>query len=89
MPESFLYPNPGEIWINDITAARLYEVLREIESRGIRETAHRTRSLASRIFRFAFATGRADREVTADLRGALAPQSVGHAARSLHGRSAP
>src|SRR5262249_30582664 len=73
MLESFLYPKLGDIWINDIKAARLYEVLREIESRGIRETAHRARSLASRVFRFAVATGRADRDVTADLRGALAP----------------
>jgi len=73
MLESFLFPKLGDIWINDITAARLYEVLRKIESRGIRETAHRARSLTSRIFRFAVATGRADRDVTVDLRGALAP----------------
>lgn len=73
MLEAFLYPKLGDIWINDITAARLYDVLREIESRGIRETAHRARSLASRIFRFAVATGRAERDITVDLRGALAP----------------
>jgi len=73
MLEAFLYPKLGDVWINDISAPRLYEVLREIESRGIRESAHRSRSLASRIFRFAVATGRADRDITADLRGALAP----------------
>jgi integrase len=73
MLDSFLLPKLGDVWINDIKAVRLYEVLREIESRGIRETAHRARSLASRVFRFAVATGRAERDVTADLRGALAP----------------
>jgi Arm DNA-binding domain/Phage integrase central domain len=40
MLEAFLFPKLGDIWINDITAARLYGVLRKIESRGIRETAH-------------------------------------------------
>jgi hypothetical protein len=46
--------------------------LKKIEARGIRETAHRARSLASRIYRFAVATGRANRDIAADLRGALA-----------------
>ena len=73
MLDAFLLPELGDIWLNDITAARLYEVLKKIEGRGIRETAHRVRSLTSRIYRFAVATGRANRDITADLRGALAP----------------
>lgn len=51
-----------------------------MEARGIHDTAHRTRSACSRIFRFAVATGRAERDVTVDLRGALAPVQRRHRA---------
>lgn len=48
-------------------------MLRRIESRGLHETAQRVKSLCGRIFRYAVASGRADRDPTADLKGALAP----------------
>ena len=47
--------------------------LRRIEARGKHETAHRVRALAGRVLRFAVATGRAERDVAADLKDALAP----------------
>ena len=47
--------------------------LRLIESKGAHETAHRCRSLCGRIFRYAIATSRAERDPSADLRGVLAP----------------
>jgi integrase len=50
----------------------MLRLLRRIESRGKHETAHRTRQRCSQIFRFAVASGRARRDVTVDLRGALA-----------------
>ena len=53
-------------------------VLRRIESRGALDSAHRTRNTCSQIFRYAVATGRAERDPAADLRGALPP------ARSKH-----
>jgi len=71
--EAFLLPDLGPRPIKEIKAAELFATLRKIEADGIRETAHRARSLASRILRFAVATGRADRDITLDLRGALAP----------------
>jgi integrase len=49
------------------------KVLRRIEGRGIHETAHRTRQRCAQVFRYAVQTERAARDVTADLRGALAP----------------
>ena len=56
----------------------LNQLLRPIESRGQLETAHRAKGLCSQIFRFAVATGQADRDPTQDLRGAVPPQNVKH-----------
>ncbi|MGH8471735.1 MAG: tyrosine-type recombinase/integrase [Gammaproteobacteria bacterium] len=65
----------------DITPAELLAVLRRIEARGALETAHRVLSDCGRVFRYAIATGRAERDVAADLRGALPPtRPVRHAA---------
>jgi len=48
-------------------------VLRRIESRGALEMAHRLKGLCGEVFRYAIVTGRADRDPTADLKGALPP----------------
>ena len=40
--------------------------------------AHRARQLVSLIFRYAIATGRAERDPTADLKGALKNKKVKH-----------
>jgi integrase len=58
----------------------LLSVLRKIEGRGTHETAHRAKQHCGRVFRFAVATSRAERDITADLRGALAPVSSRHRA---------
>lgn len=55
----------------EITAPELLAMLRRIESAGYNETAHRVRSLCGQIFRYAIVTGRAERDPSADLRGAL------------------
>ena len=56
-------------------------MLRKMESKGRYETAKRLRSTCSQIFRYAIATARAERDVAADLRGALiTPQPVHRAA---------
>lgn len=95
--ENFVYPYIGTRPIGNITAPDLLAVLRRIESRGIHETAHRTRALCGRVFRYAVATGRAERDVSADLRGALTtavtahhsaivePQRVGELLRAIDG----
>lgn len=55
----------------DITALELLDVLRKVEGRGKFETANRLRSICGTVFRYAVATGRAERDVAADLVGAL------------------
>jgi len=71
-----LFPYVGSKSIRSITAPDLLAVFRRLESRGKHETAHRTKQRAGQVFRFAIATGRAERDPTADLRGALAPVVV-------------
>ncbi|MEK7280828.1 MAG: integrase arm-type DNA-binding domain-containing protein, partial [Chloroflexota bacterium] len=66
-----LFPAIGHLPIADITPLILLQALRKIEGRGALETARRARQYASQIFRYAVATGRAERDTAADLRGAL------------------
>ena len=66
-----IFPYLGDRQISDITASELLEVLRKIEARGSVDQAHRVRGICSLIFRYAIATGRAERDCAADLRGAL------------------
>lgn len=71
--EKDLFPYIGKRQISEITAPALLECLRRVESRGATESANRLRSVASQIWRFAIATGRAERDIAADLIGALTP----------------
>jgi integrase len=67
--------------IRTITAPEILAVCRRLEARGKHETTHRVLGFAGRVIRYAIATGRADRDPTQDLRGALAPIVVtNHAA---------
>ncbi|MFT3761519.1 MAG: integrase arm-type DNA-binding domain-containing protein [Pseudoxanthomonas sp.] len=87
----------GNLPIAEINVPTLLAALRKIERRGVLETAHRARSLASLVFRYAIATGRAARNPANDLVGALAqpqtrhfasltePAKVGELLRALHG----
>jgi integrase len=72
--ERYLFPVLGKRPVDKITAPELLAVLRSIEAIGIIETAHRVKALASAVFRYAIATGRAERDPAADLRGALQPK---------------
>jgi len=73
MLREFLLPKLGSRVVTEIAAPELLGLLRGVEEQGAHETAHRVKQLASRVFRYAIATGRAERDPTADLRGALAP----------------
>jgi len=73
-----LFPWLGKRPIGEISAPELLQVIRRIESRGVLETAHRARSLCGQIFRYAIATGRAGRDPSADIRGALPPVKHKH-----------
>jgi integrase len=52
--------------------------LRRVEKRGALETAHRILQNVGAIFRYAIVTGRAERDTSADLRGALPPAKPKH-----------
>lgn len=67
--------------IREITAPNVLSVLRAVEQGGRHETTHRVKQRIGQVMRYAVATGRAERDVTADLRGALtAPTSRHHPA---------
>ena len=79
--EDLIIPYVGSRPINDITPPELLAAFRRLEARGKHETAHRTKQRCGQIFRYAIATGRAIRDPTADLRGALQPVvTTNHAA---------
>lgn len=95
--ECDIFPWIGTRPIRDIKAPELLSVMRRIESRGAIETAHRALQNCGQFFRYAVVTGRTDRDVAADLRGALAPvkerhhasitepQAVGQLMRAIEG----
>ena len=64
--------------VADITATQLLEVIRRIEHRGALETGHRALANCGQVFRYAVATGRAERDPTVDLKGALPPVKGTH-----------
>ncbi|RJQ76185.1 MAG: DUF4102 domain-containing protein [Desulfobacteraceae bacterium] len=76
--EKDVFPYIGDRPIIEIKAPELLTVLRRIESRGALDTAHRARTNCGQVFRYAVATGRAERDPAADLRGALPPAKDGH-----------
>ena len=72
------YPGIGDQPIASIIPTQLLTVLRTVEARGRYETARRLRSTCGQVFRYAIATARAERDPSADLRGALTAPKVRH-----------
>lgn len=69
--------------VADIKPIEVLAALKKLEARGKRETARRCRSFASRVFRYAVATGRSEVDPTSVLRGALVTPKVTHYAAIL------
>ena len=78
MLQKNVFPWVGSRPIREITAPDLLAVLRRAEGRGAVETAHRIKQTCGQVFRYAVATGRAERDPTPDLKGALAPRTPKH-----------
>lgn len=76
----FAHPILGDRKVGDIKAPELLAFLRAVEKRGHYETTRRLRSTCGQVFRYAIATGRADRDISADLRGAIVVPKVTHRA---------
>jgi integrase len=71
--ENDVFPWLGGKPIADITAPQILAVVRRIDGRGTLDTAHRALANCGQVFRYAIQTGRAERDPTPDLRGALPP----------------
>ena len=73
-----IFPRIGAKPVAELTAPELLAALRRIEARGTLDTAHRTLQVCGRVLRYAVATGRAERDVSGDLRGAFPPVKRKH-----------
>ncbi|KGF72844.1 integrase [Neosynechococcus sphagnicola sy1] len=78
--EMDIFPWLGVRAISEITAPELLTVIRQVEGRGALETAHRELNICGQVFRYAIATGRAERDPSRDLQGALPPVKTKHLA---------
>lgn len=76
--EKDLFPFLGERHIGEIEAIELLATVRRVEERGALDVAHRVLTTAGQVWRYAVATGRAQRDVSADIRGALKPHHGKH-----------
>jgi integrase len=95
--EAFAFPYLGKCPIAEIKASDVLTVLKRIEARGKMETAHRVRSDCANVFRYAVISGRAERDPTVDLRGAISavakknrpaivdPKRIGELMRAIDG----
>lgn len=78
--EKKLCPTIGGIPVSELTPVQLLNTLRQIESEGLHETANRAKRVAGQILRYAVSTGRADRDISQDLKDALTTAKVKHRA---------
>lgn len=97
MLETFVFPWVGQRPIGEIAASEMLAVFRRMEAQDKLETMQRVKQVSGQVFRYAVATGRAERDPTADLRGALKtrknrhfasitdPQKIGELLRAIDG----
>lgn len=78
--EVYLFPWLGSKPIADITAPDVLHPLKLIQNQNKLETAHKVMQIVGQVFRYAVQTGRAIRDVTADLKGAIPSSAVTHMA---------
>jgi hypothetical protein len=75
-----LCPFIGGIPVAELTPVQLLAALRRIEDDGLHETANRAKRVAGQVLRYAVATGRAERDTSQDLKGALIIKKAQHRA---------
>lgn len=76
--EADIFPSLGGNHIKAISTPELLGVLRKIEERGAVDVAKRLCQTCGQIFRYAITIGKAERDIAADLRGALKTRKVVH-----------
>lgn len=94
--EKDVFPSIGNKPISTIGPRDVLTAVQKMEARGAVDSAHRVKQICGQVFRFAVATGLAERDVTTDLRGALAvvpktnyaaitePKQAGNLMRSIY-----
>ena len=78
--ETYIFPWLGNKGISEITAPDVLACVKRVQNANKLETAARTLQATGQVFRYAVQTGRAIRDVTADLKGALPTAQVKHMA---------
>ncbi len=81
--EKDIFPPLGNRPISEIKPKELLTVLERVAGRGALDTAHRLRHHCGMIFRYAIVCEHAERDIAADLRGALPPVRGGHHAAPI------
>ncbi len=76
--EKDVFPWIGRKPIANLTAPDVLGILRRVDARGARDTAHRVHQHCGQVFRYAVATGRASIDPTPALRGAIPPTRTKH-----------
>lgn len=97
--EKNIFSEIGSMPISSVKPLDVLTALQKIEARGAIESAHKIKQLCGQVFRYAVASGLAERDATADLKGALAavpeahyasitePKDVAVLMRSIYGYS--
>jgi integrase len=73
-----VFPFVGKMPIATIKAPDLLSIARRMEERGAVYCAHSVMGICGRVFRYGIAVGKAEHDITADLRGALTPHKKKH-----------
>lgn len=87
--ENDVFPWMGSTPVAEVDAPLVLSVIKRIDQRGARYTAHRAKQRISQVMRYAIATGRAMRDPCPDLKGAIpSPQSSNFASITEPGKVA-
>lgn len=76
--EKDVFPFIGKMPVSTIGPRDVLATVRKLETRGAIDSAHRVKQICGQVFRYAVAEGSADRDVTADLKGALSAVPEAH-----------
>ena len=76
--EKDVIPFIGALPISTVSPRDVLAALRKMEARGALDSVQRVKQVCGQVFRYAVATGSAERDVTQDLKGALAKPTAGH-----------
>lgn len=76
--ENNIFPYLGKSPISTISPLDVLAAVQKMEARGAIDTAHRVKQICGQVFRYAVAAGLVERDVTADLKGALSAVPRSH-----------